>query len=87
MSESQTVAQVSSRSLWVLLLICAGALLVIAFTLASAIYDGQQAQAMRATQPASGTCGMQAYELGRLPLALQTQLKEDCAMLAEPAIR
>lgn len=53
MSENQTTAQASSRSLRVLLLVCAGALVIFAFTLASAIYDAQQVQAMRSFSVAS----------------------------------
>lgn len=68
-------------------MVCAGALLIIAFTLASTIYDGQQAQAMRATPPASGVCGLPALEYQSLPQSLQPQLKADCAMLAEPQWR
>lgn len=53
MSEYQTTAQTFSRSLRVLLLVCAGALLIIAITLASSIYDGQQAQAMHSFSASS----------------------------------
>jgi hypothetical protein len=85
-NESQTIQPArASRTLWVLLLACAGALLVITFTLASDIRDGSS-QVAHATQVTTA-CNLPAQEFKALPLGLQSTLKEDCATLGEPAVR
>jgi hypothetical protein len=61
-----------SRTLRVLLLVCAGALLVIVVTMASDFRDAQSAQA-HATQQALDACGMPARVSVFLPANCQTQ--------------
>lgn len=87
MNESQSIQPArTSRSLPVLLLACAGALLIIAFTLAGDLRNAQSTQVARATSPVAA-CNMTGAALQQLPLGLQSAMKSDCAMLNNPAIR
>lgn len=87
MIENQSIQPArASRSLPVLLLVCAGALLIIAFTLAGNLHDAQSTQVARATSPVAA-CNVTGAALQQLPLDLQSAMKSDCAMLSNPTIR
>ena len=74
MSEIEKTAQISTKALRVLLLVCASTLLVIVITLASAVFDAQSMQViMPATQQASDACGMPARISIFLPSNCQSQ--------------
>lgn len=87
-NENQSIQPArASRTLPVLLLACAGALLIIFISLASALSDAQSSQIAHATTTAGGTCGLSAQTFVSLPQMLQLELKNDCATQGEPVIR
>jgi hypothetical protein len=77
-NENQTMQPArASRSLWVLLGVCASALLIIVFTMAGDLSDARSLQTAHATTPAA--CNMSVTDLQRLPLRLQPAMQDDCA--------
>lgn len=64
-----------SRALRMLLLVCAGALLVIVMTMASAVWDATQV--VHATQQATDACGMPARVSVFLPANCQSQPQDE----------
>ena len=83
MDERQSIQPArASRSLWVLLAVCAGALLIIVVTMAGDLREGAL-QTAHATAPAA--CSMSARDIQSLPLSLQPAMKDDCATSGAPA--
>ena len=76
MSEKET-NQSTSRTLKVLLLVCAGALLVIVMTLASAAWDATQV--VHATKQATDACG--------IPARVSVFLPANCPAQTQNALR
>ena len=77
--ELDAPAFAAAPSLRVLLLVCAGALLVIGVAMAGTIQD---AQSMRITQQTARFCGMSVEQYNALPDALQHRINAQC--VAEP---
>lgn len=67
-----------SRALPLLLMLCAGALLVIVLSLAGEVYDAQLAKSAYATQMADGVCGMPEKQLNMLSPGAQMGLQDQC---------
>jgi hypothetical protein len=77
-----------SQTLRVLLLVCAGALLVILYTMGSAVYDVQSARVARATQSLTETCGMPVVLFNKtLPANAQFALRDQCDPKPDAEIR
>jgi hypothetical protein len=78
----------TSWTLRVLLLACAGALLIILFTMGSTIYDVQSAQAARTSQISPETCGMPVDLFNRtLPANAQFAMRDQCNPKPDAEVR
>ena len=76
--------QPATRSLRLLLLICAGALIVIFVTLVSMV---QESRSVHVTPPAGQYCGMSIVDYDALPVTMQHWLHSKCAATPEHEVR
>jgi hypothetical protein len=87
MMNEQEIVVAPSRTLGVLLLICAGALIVIVVTFALNVHDAQVYQTVNAASHDPAFCGMTSREFMALPDALQKELRAQCNLDETTEIR
>jgi hypothetical protein len=87
MVNEQEIVAAPSRTLRVLLLICAGALIVIVVTIALNVHDAQIYQTANAASHDAAFCGMTSREFMALPDALKKELRAQCNLGESDEIR